>query len=69
MFPLGSNIGTISPTKHGSSGQLPAFHTGIFDYYPKTRHGTRVISQAERPYLDKDSKLFSEVEFEGYKVI
>ncbi|ODV82532.1 hypothetical protein CANARDRAFT_178430 [[Candida] arabinofermentans NRRL YB-2248] len=43
------------------------FHTGIFDYFPKTRHGTRVISQAERPYLDKDSKLYSEVSFEGYE--
>ncbi|KAG7881107.1 hypothetical protein KL937_001954 [Ogataea polymorpha] len=45
------------------------FHTGIFDYYPKTRHGTRVIAQAERPYFDPDSKLYSEVSFEGYSVL
>ncbi|CDK25301.1 unnamed protein product [Kuraishia capsulata CBS 1993] len=42
------------------------FHTGIFDYFPKTRHGTRVIAQAERPYLAENSKLYSEVKFQGY---
>lgn len=45
------------------------FHTGIFDYFPKVRHGTRVISQAERPYLNEDSKLYSEVKFQGYNVL
>ncbi|PQE08527.1 tfdA family taurine dioxygenase protein [Rutstroemia sp. NJR-2017a BBW] len=29
------------------------FHTGIFDYYPHLRHGLRVATQAEKPYLDK----------------
>ncbi|KAH3670368.1 hypothetical protein OGAPHI_000883 [Ogataea philodendri] len=45
------------------------FHTGIFDYFPKTRHGTRVIAQAEKPYLDKNSKLYSEVSFKGYEIL
>lgn len=42
------------------------FHTGVFDYFPNTRHGTRVISQAERPYYDDNSKLYSEIELQGY---
>lgn len=42
------------------------FHTGIFDYFPNTRHGTRVISQAEKPYYDENSKLYSDVKFQGY---
>ncbi|KAL5335754.1 hypothetical protein BJX70DRAFT_390479 [Aspergillus crustosus] len=32
------------------------FHTGIFDYFPHLRYGLRVAPQAEKPYLDPNSK-------------
>jgi sulfonate dioxygenase len=33
------------------------YHTGISDYFPHLRHGLRVATQAEKPYLDPESKL------------
>ncbi|EGV66724.1 taurine dioxygenase [Yamadazyma tenuis] len=38
------------------------FHTGVFDYYPEVRHGTRVIALANKAYFDPNSKLLSEYE-------
>ncbi|PIG87834.1 tfdA family taurine dioxygenase [Aspergillus arachidicola] len=36
------------------------FHTGIFDYFPHLRHGLRVAPQAEKPYLDPESRTRKE---------